>query len=489
MSYIHLAHLSFHYDNSDEMIFEDVTLHLDSRWHLGLVGRNGRGKTTLLKLIHGDLKANGALQKDVKTRYFPYPVKDPTKQTADIVTEIIGDLDWRVYKELNLLKVDASVLFQPYQTLSPGEQTKILLACLFIHDDDFVLIDEPTNHLDEDGRALVSAYLQNKQGFILVSHDRAFLDDCIDHVLAINKNSIALTQGNLSTYLENRSRQEHDERMRQIHLKKDIARLQQAAGKTAVWSDRVEKSKIGAADKGYVGHMAAKMMKRSKTIEKRYERYIEEKKSLLRDSEEIEELKLHPCTGKSGRIIALDEVSVCYGSKTVLSHFRLTVNSGQKICLRGANGAGKSTVLKLLAGLLKPNSGKVLASNDLKIAYAFQDTMHLTGSFQDYLTNHQIDGVLCRAILHKLGFHQQLFTLPLENLSQGQKKKVVLAGVLAQSADLYLFDEPLNYIDLDSRMQLEKLLKKTTMTCVFVEHDRAFCQAVATETYTFLPKK
>ena len=484
MSFIHIHHLNFHYEGHAEMIFEDVNLNLDSRWHLGLVGRNGRGKTTLLKLMMGELDDNSAIQKDVRMRYFPYEVKDEHRLTSDILEEIMGELDWRIYKEFNLLQVDAQVLFQMYDTLSPGEKTKVLLACLFINDDDFVLIDEPTNHLDVHGRMLVSEYLKSKKGFILVSHDRTFLDGCIDHVLSINKQSIALVQGNFSNYLENKERQDRQDIERNVKLKKEISRLKQASERNAQWSDAVEKSKIGADDKGYVGHMAAKMMKRSKVIERRYEGYMEEKKGLLKDVEDIESLKLHPLPFQGSRVIYLEDIDFAYDQKQVLQNFSLAVQVNEKLCLQGKNGCGKSTVLKLMTGQLQPQHGKIHARQDLKIAYACQDTANLQGSLEMMIQNEAVDGVLCRAILHKLGFDRRLFDKKLEDLSQGQKKKVVLALTLSKSCHLYIFDEPMNYIDLDSRMQLEKLIQCTAMTCVFVEHDQSFCEHTATSFFT-----
>ena len=485
MSYIHIHHLNFHYDGHPETIFEDVSLNLDSRWHLGLVGRNGRGKTTLLKLMMGELDAKNAIETDVLMRYFPYNVKDEHRLTSEILEEITGELDWRIYKELNLLEVDGGVLFKMYDTLSPGEKTKVLLACLFMNDDDFVLIDEPTNHLDIQGRQLVSRYLKSKKGFILVSHDRTFLDGCIDHVLSINKKSIALVQGNFSNYLKNKERQNQFEKNKNVRLKKEISRLQKTSEQKAQWSDAVEKTKIGAGDKGYVGHMAAKMMKRSKAIERRYEGYIDERKKLLKDVEEIEDLKLHPLPFQGSRVIYLDEIDFAYDKQPVLKDFSLAVGVNEKLCLQGKNGCGKSTVLKIMTGELQPQKGKIHARQDLQIAYVFQDTSHLSGSFEKMIQKEKVDGVLCRAILSKLGFDRHLFEKRLEDLSQGQKKKVVLAMALSKSCHLYIFDEPMNYIDLDSRLQLETLLKKTEMTCVFVEHDQAFCENIATAVCSF----
>ena len=151
----------------------------------------------------------------------------------------------------------------------------------------------PTNHLDLKGRELVSAYLKKKKGFILVSHDRAFLDGCIDHIMSLNKTSIDIQKGNYSSWEDNMSRRMQDEKSQQQRLKTEIKKMEKAKRQTADWSNQVEKSKIGAADKGYVGHMAAKMMKRSKSLEKRQQKHIDEKKTLLRDLEEQEDLKIH----------------------------------------------------------------------------------------------------------------------------------------------------------------------------------------------------
>lgn len=127
-----------------------------------------------------------------------------------------------------------------------------------------MLIDEPTNHLDASARERVSAYLAKKKGFILVSHDRRFLDGCVDHILSINKTNIEVQSGNFSSWMENFQRQQAFEAAKNERLKKEIGRLKKAAKQSSTWSDKVEASKVGAADKGYVGHKAAKMMKRAK---------------------------------------------------------------------------------------------------------------------------------------------------------------------------------------------------------------------------------
>ncbi|MEL7658289.1 MAG: ATP-binding cassette domain-containing protein, partial [Bacillota bacterium] len=197
MSLININNLTFSYDSSFDYIFENVSFQIDTNWKLGLTGRNGRGKTTFLNLLMGRYEYTGSIQTSVSFDYFPYEAGDKNRDTLQIVEEIVLEYEyWRLQKELSLLDVDEEVLYRPFQTLSNGEQTKVLLAALFLKESNFLLIDEPTNHLDLNAREKVGQYLNSKKGFILVSHDRAFLDQCIDHILSINKNNIEIQKVN-----------------------------------------------------------------------------------------------------------------------------------------------------------------------------------------------------------------------------------------------------------------------------------------------------
>ena len=197
MSMIQIEHLSFSYPSSFDPIFTDVSLRLDTDWKLGFVGRNGRGKTTFLKLLMGEYPYSGSIRSSVRFDLFPCAVADPGRPVAAVVADLAPDAEgWQAERELSLLGVGAEALDRPFATLSSGEQTKVLLAGLFLREGNFLLIDEPTNHLDARARAMVAAYLQRKKGFILVSHDRRFLDGCVDHILALNRAGIELQSGN-----------------------------------------------------------------------------------------------------------------------------------------------------------------------------------------------------------------------------------------------------------------------------------------------------
>ena len=486
MSLINVEHLTFSYPSSLEPVFKDVSFKLDTDWRLGLIGRNGRGKTTFLKLLMGEESHSGTISCPVECIYFPQTPADPTLLSRDVLAELYPLAeDWQFRRELNLLKLDADDIFwRPFSTLSGGEQTKVLLAGLFLDDVALPLIDEPTNHLDLAGREAVARYLRRKRGFILVSHDRTFLDDCVDHILAINPSDIEIHNGNYSSWQENFTRREAHEKEQNARLQHEIRQLKQAAQRTANWSDRVERTKIGAADKGYVGHMAAKMMKRSKAIEARRERAIEEKSKLLKDFEHEQPLKLVPLTYRADRLVTFEEVQVRYAGVAISAPRSFTIHRGDRLFLDGPNGSGKSSLLRLLADEPLDHSGRVRIASGLIISYVPQRTDALRGNVFDFAEAAQIDRTLFLSFLRKMGFPHDHFDRDMTTFSEGQKKKVLLAKSLSEQAHLYVWDEPLNYIDLASRLQIETLIKTYQPTMLLVEHDRAFRDAIVTEVVT-----
>ena len=483
MSMIKIENLTFSYPTSYDNIFENMNFQIDTDWKLGFVGRNGRGKTTLLNLLLGKYEYSGKIISSVQFDYFPYPVTDKSQLTETILQDVCPAAEeWEIMRELSYLDVDMEVLWRPFETLSNGEQTKVLLAALFLNEGHFLLIDEPTNHLDVKAREMVAAYLKKKKGFILVSHDRHFLDGCVDHILSLNRASIEVQSGNFSSWMANFERQQEFELAQNERLQKDIGRLQQAAKRSEVWSDRVEASKIGAADKGYVGHKAAKMMKRSKSIEARQQKAIEQKSGLLKNIETAEKLKLFPLSYYADTLVSFSDVAVSYDGNEVCSPVSFTVQQGDRVVLDGKNGSGKSSLLKLLVGEPIEHTGTIKVGSGLVISYVSQDTSHLSGTLSDFADRNGIDESLFKSILRKLDFERTQFEKEIQDFSGGQKKKVLIAKSLCEQAHLYVWDEPLNFIDVYSRMQIEQLINEFSPTMVLVEHDRTFRDAVATKT-------
>ncbi len=484
MSLIQVSNLTFAYDGSYETIFDHASFQLDTNWRLGFTGRNGRGKTTFLNLLQGKCEYQGSISASVDFSYFPYEVADKSVFAIDVVEQLFPDYEyWQVAREMNALQLDEEMLYRPYETLSGGEQTKLQLAVLFARENNFLLIDEPTNHLDTTGRELVSRYLNSKRGFILVSHDRTFLDGCVDHILSINKANIEVQRGNFSSWYENKQRQDAFERSENDKLKKEISRLEETARQKASWSDRAEAAKIGSGpvDRGYIGHKAAKMMSRSKSLESRQQTAIEEKSKLLKNVERSDDLKMFQTPFHLKRLAELRDVSIAYDGREICGGVSFTIEQGDRIALQGVNGSGKSSLLKLICGEEIPYTGELRLGNGLEISLVSQDSSTLKGNLSDFARNAGIEESLFLAILSKLDVPKAQMEKDMASLSAGQKKKVLLAKSICQPAHLHIWDEPMNYIDIFSRMQIEDLLLSARPTILFVEHDKAFCENIATK--------
>ncbi len=507
MSQICVNGLCFCYDGSSENIFENVSFSLDTAWKIGLIGRNGKGKTTFLKLLTGEYKYTGSITAGTVFEYFPYVLTE--EQANGTASEFLDEIkpgceEWRVICELQLLAEDADVLYKPFAILSHGQRTKVLLAVLFSGENEFLLIDEPTNHLDSGARGKIREYLASKSRFILVSHDRELLDACVDHVLVFNRRSIEVQSGNFSSWWENKERADNFARLENEKHQKEIKKLKQAARRTAEWADKSEGTKIGydpikehdrsISARAYIGAKTKKLQSRVSCIEKRIGREIEEREGLLNDIERVKDLKLSPLDFHKNTLLTFRNYSFRYlnSDRVLFKGLTFSVSRGSRISLHGGNGCGKSTVIKrILHGTgseIKSEfteTGLCEISSGLIISYVNQDTSGLNGSIYSLCEEQGTDRTLVCTILRQLGFERSKFEDDISEYSEGQKKKVLIALSLATSAHLYIWDEPLNYIDIFSRMQIENLLLEHRPTMIFVEHDAMFRNKIASDIVAF----
>ncbi len=492
MSTIEIKHLTFGYDNQGQNIFDDAQLVIQSDWKLGLVGRNGRGKTTLLNILQDKLPYSGTIRHQLSFTYFPQPVKNKGQLTYYLLQELADFEDWQIQRELNLLKVDPDILWREFATLSGGEQTKVLLALLFVDEVNFPLIDEPTNHLDIEARKQVADYLkQKKQGFILVSHDRGFVDEVVDHILAIEKSRLLLYQGNFSVYEDQKQLRDRFEQDQNQKLKKEISRLKQTAADKAEWSRGREKDKYGKAnvkgsggigDTGFIGARAARVMKKAKNLERRMEHQISEKEELLKDIEYIDPLKINYQPTHHDLLLKVTDLQLSYEEKPLFAPISFELYQGQRLAIQGANGSGKSSIIRWLTGEFTGKAtGEIIRPQQLAISYVRQNYEDNTGTLPEFAESHQLSYQDLLNNLKKLGFERSVFQNRIQEMSMGQRKRVELAKSLATPAELFIWDEPLNYLDVFNQEQLEEMIKTTQPTMLLVEHDEVFLEQVATE--------
>lgn len=503
MAQINVANLTYGYESSFDVIFEDVSFSIDTNWKLGLIGRNGKGKTTFLNLLLGNYEYTGTITSSTVFDYFPYEVSKG--QMEQCATEFLQELkagceEWQVICELGKLKAEADILYQPFKNLSDGERTKVLLAVLFSGNHAFLLIDEPTNHLDYEARTCVKEYLQGKKGFILVSHDRDLLDGCVDHVLVLNRKSIEVQSGNFSSWWENKNRKDQFAMAENEKHLREIKSLKKAADRSRRWAEKSEGQKIGfdpvkendrsISTRSYIGAKTKKLQSRVTQYEHRIKKEMEGKEGLLQDIENPVSLKLYPMRHQKDRLILCKSISAGYadGDERICKDFDFELMQGERVFLQGENGSGKSTFIQMLLSQVSNaatkqiviKEGTIQCASGLVVSYVNQDTGFLRGSIHKFCQSRGLEERLFLALLRQLDMERTQFLKPLESFSEGQKKKVLLAASLMTPAHLYIWDEPLNYIDVFSRMQLETLILKYAPTMILVDHDIRFREKIAT---------
>lgn len=510
MSLISVNHLNITYETKAEPVFQDLCLELDSGWKLGITARNGEGKTTLFKALTGEIPYSGTIDADAAFLRFPAEISHPQKNAILAVCEGYGlEEIWKLYRELDLMGINPRLLEQNYASLSEGEKTCFQICCLFACEADCMLLDEPTNHLDLFTQSKIQSYLNRKDHFILASHDRALLDACCDHILAFQKDAAEIVRGNFSDWLAHRQRRMENQKAENERLRHEISQLDNSAATSKIWSGKVEASKNGKdrsglkKDKGFVSHKAAKMAQRAKNLERQTRRAVEKRKQLLSAVQKTEPLKMLTLPFYKEQLVSFQNFTVRYAGQEnfLFAPVSFEIRKGERISLLGRNGSGKSTLLQALTEsccAFQPQKkdlgasrtkekvlimeGDMLVSSHLQISYVPQTTKEVCGALDDFIQNRQLDPVLFRAILRKLGVLREQFQVPLDQYSDGQKRKVQLAASLSTPAHLYIWDEPLNYLDIESRLQIEQVLLDYKPTMLFVDHDAVFCRTVATDT-------
>ncbi|MCL1849544.1 MAG: ATP-binding cassette domain-containing protein, partial [Clostridiales bacterium] len=232
----------------------------------------------------------------------------------------------------------------------------------------------------------------------------------------------------------------------------------------------------------YLAEQSRRMQQRRKNLERRQQSAIDVKSGLLKNIESAVPLRLRPEAYHASRLLYLENVSVSYGDREVFRDLSFTLERGDRIVLLGGNGAGKSSILKLISGENIPYSGHVAVGSQLRISYVPQDASFLKGSLQAYAKRIGIDETLFMTNLRQMDFSRTQLEKDMDALSAGQKKKILIAASLSMQAHVYLWDEPLNYIDVLSRIQIEDLIASYQPTMLFTEHDQAFCDRLATKT-------
>lgn len=515
-----LHHVEFSYPAAPEPVFRDLSLLLDSSWRTGVVGRNGQGKSTLLRLIHGELTPDsGEVEVPVMTRLFPGARPAPGQRTLDVVRNAVAPFgDWErrmealladageaalaeyaelheryvacggyqidgwIARELDAMQLPAELLDRPFDALSGGEQTRALIVSLFLDPAAFPLMDEPTDHLDRQGRERLGAYLAGKSGFLLVSHDRAFLDRAVDHVLSLNRSDVRVNHGNYSQWRTHMDEELEFEGRSRRRIERSVARLEAAAQRTRRNAQSREGDKYGAGpvDRGFIGRRAAKQMKRALNVERRIDAELEEKRALLRNAEKEYRLSVATTPRRDAQLLTVQNLTVSMAGRVLFRDLSFAIAPGERIAVVGPNGCGKTTLLDVICGRRIPDGGIVHRPAHVTLSRGHQHPAWQRGLLREHLARAGHDQTRFRQLLGVFGVRGDVFERDLTTFSPGQLKKVDLCRTLLAGADVLIWDEPLNYVDVHSRERLEQALLRDAPTLLFVEHDQAFVERVAT---------
>ena len=520
MSKLTIQNMSFYYTDFYHPVFQNVNLVLDTDWKLGLIGRNGRGKTTFLHLLSKkEQPTAGRIDIPVNMCYVPYVQNNPYSKGMDWMKETIGhlksmedkmafiiekqdvslmdeyckiqqtyqncggyEIEGKIVREVISIGLDPSVLERDIHTLSGGERTKMELCAMFLRTDTFLLLDEPTNHLDSKGTGELIHYLKRKKGYLVVSHDRVFLDAVTDHILSINKTNISLERGTYSSWKKNQEWKEQFELAVKAKLEREIRHLEREAEKKQEWMElgNIQKYPYKSnhrtnGNKAYAGQ------KRRGQI--RIQTSLEEKKGLLKNMETIHpwEIQEMECD-RDGWLIRVKQMDFSYqnAERHLFNQFDFKLYPGERIWLRGKNGAGKTTLFHLLSKEWKNDA--VEWEEGLKISWVRQESRWKNGYLREHLetlkgqSKRERFMELCRCFEMPEGFLDR----PLETYSSGEQKKIELAFALAGESHVIFLDEPLNYMEILFREQLEHVILMQQPTLIFTEHDVEFGRQIAT---------
>lgn len=467
MNIINIEHISKIY--GDKTIFQDASFGVHQGDKIGILGINGTGKSTLLKMIaRVEEPDEGQIirQNSLKIAYLPQNPEFPEHATVhSYAMDGNPDTDWLVQSNLNQLGIveDDTLL----EHLSGGQRRKVAMAKILASDFDVLLLDEPTNHLDEQMIAWLEEYLRNFRGTVLmVTHDRYFMDKVTNKILEISHGAIYSYEANYSRFLELKAEREEmelaSERKRQSVLRMELE-----------WAKR--------------GCRARSTKQRARL--ERLEALKNGKAPVQDQTVELDSVE----TRMGKKTIELHHVSKSYGDKKLVEDFSYILLKNQRLGIIGPNGCGKSTLMKLMAGLVEPDAGTIETGETIKIGYFAQEEQEMDDNqrvidyvkdIAEYITTK--DGKISASqMLERFLFTPDMQYAPIGKLSGGEKRRLYLLGVLSSEINLLLLDEPGNNLDIPTLTILEDYLNSFSGIVVTVSHDRYFLDNVVDRIFEF----
>ena len=471
MNIINIEHISKIFGG--KVIFDDVSCGISEGEKIGVIGINGTGKTTLLRVLAGlEQPDEGQVitQNGIRIAYLQQNPAFPEEKTVlSYVTDGMWDMDWTLQSEAKSMLNQLGIVEheQPLAELSGGQRRKAALVRTLVQDFDVLLLDEPTNHLDNEMLTWLEEYLNRYKGtVIMVTHDRYFLDRVSNRILELDHGKIYSYEANYSKFLELKVQREEmalaTERKRQSVLRMELE-----------WAKRGCRAR------------STKQRARLERLEA-----LKAGKAPVSDAT----LEIEATATRMGRkTVELHHISKRYGEKVLIDDFDYIVLKNQRLGIIGPNGCGKSTLIKIIAGLIEPDSGSVEIGETIQLGYFAQEVpdMNTEQRVIDYIKDvaeylPTKDGKISASqMLERFLFTPEMQYAPVSKLSGGEKKRLYLLKVIFTGANVYLFDELSNDIDIQTLTILEDFLNSFPGIVITVSHDRYFLDNVVDRIFEF----
>lgn len=501
----------------EETLFDNIKVTLNSGDTVGLVGRNGEGKTTLLRLLAGLEKPSEGIiswKQNVRIGYLNqipdyendtsvYQCLKSVFQELNAISEQLETIENKMaediesittlmsrygelqtyYEENGGYEIDAKIrkvtyglnidhlLDTEWGNLSGGERTKVGLAQMLIKSTDLLLLDEPTNHLDIKSIEWLANYIENFDGAtVIVSHDRYFLDETVDQIIEIDQKMLHIYNGNYSNFVEEREKRLLVEFEAYKTQQKKIKKMKESIKQLRTWASQAKPPN-------------AAMYRRAKSMEKALNRIERLEKPTL-DSKKMN-MKLEEGKRVSNRVIEMENVAKGY-DYLLFENVNMLVRRGEHVAIIGDNGTGKSTLLKIILGLTSVDAGAIKTANNLKIGYLSQ---HEFESDNDDTLLNTIRGKVnvtegeARHILANFMFYGKDVFKKVKDLSGGEKIRLRWAQIVNTDYNLLVLDEPTNHLDIDAKETIEDALLNFEGSIITVSHDRYFLNKLFNTTY------
>ena len=465
-----LDHVSFRYVIEPQL--DDVNFVINEKDKWGVVGVNGAGKSTFLKIIAGVEKPDSGeitYKKDIRISYCPQTMEFPSgKSVYDTVRSYMKE-DTEVYQIKAILnQLGITDYDQEISVLSGGQQKRVALAIALIREADLYLLDEPTNHLDQDMIVWLERYLTRfNKTVVLVTHDRYFLSRITNHIVELDRGHLYTYEGNYADYLEQRA------------LREEMAQASEAKRQNFLRNE-IQWIRAGA-------------QARSTKQKSRIQRF--EKIAAMEAPQTREKLELKSASTRlGGNTIAIDHISKSYDGHELFHDFSYTVERMDRVGIIGPNGCGKSTLLKIIMGQVKPDSGEVRIGDTVKIGYfaqhndVFDEKERVIDYIEDfgkvvYTADHE--EITASQMLERFLFFKDEKYKPIAKCSGGEKRRLYLCSILMTAPNILILDEPTNDLDTDTLTVLEDYLEDFHGAVLAVSHDRYFLDKIADRLLAF----